>query len=120
MTDLAEFLTRPPLADENCGLWLARWLAESGHPDILAGLDRDAVAAAWRVGAVLAFAQGVFSRPGWRVTSVPVPGDPVCCQTPAGETMGIAIGPRRSAFMTAARGVFVAPFPILEAWTCRR
>ena len=116
MDALRAFLAAGVREGENCGLFVARWLRESGVSDLADRLDMPAVRAVERDGGALAFASDVFAREGFVMTDAPAPGDPVCVAADGGETLAIAVDDRWRATFAAGGRVGLGRWPVLRAW----
>ena len=120
MTDaLRDFLAAGVRDGENCGLFVARWLRESGASDLADRLDLATVRAVERDGGALAFASDVFAREGFAATAAPRPGDPVCVSADGGETLAILVNDRWRATVADGGRVGLGRWPLLRAWRKR-
>lgn len=120
MTDaLRDFLAAGARDGENCGLFVARWLRESGVSDLVDRLDLATVRAVERDGGALAFAHRVFTREGFLVTYAPATGDPVCVAADGGETLAIVVNDRWRATLAAGGRIGLGRWPVLRAWRKR-
>lgn len=113
---LAEFL-RSPCVDENCGLFVARWLTLAELADAIAALDPARARACAREGGTLSYAVETFADLGLAETEAPRPGDPLCVETSAGETMAICVSDRWRATVAQGPRVLFGRWPILRAWS---